>query len=329
MKTVRWGILSTAKIAVEKVIPAIQQAENSTVSAISSRSAEKADAIANKLDIPTSYGSYEELLNDANIDAIYNPLPNHLHVPKSIEALQHQKHVLCEKPISLDENEAQNLLFASQQFPDLKIMEAFMYRFHPQWRKAKSIVDSGKIGNLQTIESFFSYYNDDPADIRNNPDMGGGGLMDIGCYCISVSRFLFDSEPNEVSGYWKINPETNVDYIASGVLNFRDGTATFSCSTKATPYQHVNVVGTEGRIVIPIPFNPPSMKKTTITLHKDQQSENIIFDPANHYTLEVEAFNHAIRNNTTVPTPLDDAIKNMHVIDRFRRSAGSSPPNGY
>ncbi|NGP87975.1 Gfo/Idh/MocA family protein [Fodinibius halophilus] len=323
MESVRWGILSTAKIAVTKMIPALQEAKNCTVAAISSRSAGKAEKTADKLDIPISYGSYDELLSDSSVDAIYNPLPNHLHVSKSIEALQQQKHVLCEKPISLNASEAQNLIYASQLYPDLKIMEAFMYRFHPQWKRTKSIVENGEIGDPQTIESFFSYYNDDPEDIRNNPDMGGGGLMDIGCYCISLSRFLFDDEPKEVSGHWKIDPKTGTDYLASGVLDFDSGTATFSCSTKSAPHQQVNIVGTKGRIVIHTPFNAPPTEETTITLYRGQKETEISFDPANQYTLQAEAFAKAILNNSEVPTPLEDAINNMRVIDRFRQNAHS------
>ncbi len=322
MNTVRWGILSTAKIGIEKVVPAIQEADNCTVTAISSRSLEKAQQAADALHIPTCYGSYQELLADANIDAVYNPLPNHLHVSKSIEVLQAGKHVLCEKPIAMDLSEAQKLLQASKQYPDLKVMEAFMYRFHPQWKKAKSLVDNGNIGELKTVESFFSYYNDDPDNIRNIPDMGGGGLMDIGCYCISLSRFLFDAEPRNVSGAWKIDPDFGTDYLASGLLEFESGTATFSCATKTTPHQRVNIVGTDGRIVIIIPFNAPPDQETTIRLHKDDNAESITFDPVNQYTLQAQAFAQSILDDSPVPTPLSDALSNMKVIDAFRASAG-------
>ena len=209
MKTINWGIISTAKIGVNHLIPAIQASSTGTVRAIASRDSARAKDIAAELSIPFSYGSYEELLADESIDAIYNPLPNHLHVPWTKKAMEAGKHVLCEKPIALDAKEAGTLLEKTKDFKDLKVMEAFMYRFHPQWNKAKDLVTAGKIGDLQSIQSAFTYYNDDPENIRNKPDIGGGGLMDIGCYSISISRFLLGREPDSVirrdryrSGFW-------------------------------------------------------------------------------------------------------------------------------
>jgi predicted dehydrogenase len=195
MNKVRWGILSTAKIGLEKVIPAMQKGQYSLIDAIASRNLVRAQKAAEKLNIPKSYGNYEQLLADPDIDAVYIPLPNHLHVPWSRKALQAGKHVLCEKPIGLTLSEAQELLRESKQYPQLKIMEAFMYRHHPQWQLAKKWIEEGKIGDLQAIQSFFSYHNLDPNNIRNKADIGGGGLMDIGCYCISLSRFIFFDEP--------------------------------------------------------------------------------------------------------------------------------------
>lgn len=325
MNTVTWGIISTAKIGTEQVIPAIQQAGNCTVKGIASRTKEKAQQAADKLAIADAYGSYQDLLEDPSIDAIYNPLPNHLHVSETIKALEAGKHVLCEKPIALDSDGAQELIDAAEKYPNLKVMEAFMYRFHPQWIRAKSMVDNGKIGKLQTIESFFSYYNDDPDNIRNKADIGGGGLMDIGCYCISLSRFLFGREPDEVVGRWKIDPEFGTDYLASGILDFNSGTSAFTCSTQTAPNQRVNIVGTKGRIVIDIPFNAPTDKKTLIWLYRDGDKEEIEFPPVNQYTLQAKAFANAILNDSPVPTPLEDALNNMKVIDAFRKS--SREPN--
>jgi predicted dehydrogenase len=191
MNTIRWGILSTAKIAREKVIPAMQACAQCSIDAIASRDLMHAQQTAAALQIPKAYGSYEELLNDAAIDAVYIPLPNHLHVPWTIKALAADKHVLCEKPIGLSSAEAKQLQLAAQQKPHLKIMEAFMYRFHPQWQHTKKIVNDGVIGELKNIHSFFSYYNTDAANIRNQKDIGGGGMMDIGCYCVSLARFIF------------------------------------------------------------------------------------------------------------------------------------------
>src|SRR5947209_852170 len=195
MKTVRWGVLRTAKIAIRQVIPAMQQATYCEVTAIASRSLEKAQGAASQLGIPKAYGSYEEILADPTIDAIYNPLPNHLHVPWSIKALQAGKHVLCEKPIALTAAEGQILLDAARQHPHLKVMEAFMYRFHPQWQRTRQLVLDGSIGELRTVQTFFSFYLDDPHNFRNKPEYGGGGMLDIGCYAVSVPRFIFGGEP--------------------------------------------------------------------------------------------------------------------------------------
>jgi predicted dehydrogenase len=324
MDTVSWGVLSTAKIGVEKVIPAIQQAENCSVNGIASRSQKKADTAAKKLDISTAYGSYIKLLNDQAIDAIYNPLPNHLHVPLTLKALKAGKHVLCEKPIAINSQEAQKLLQEVDAYPNLKVMEAFMYRFHRQWKKAKSLVSDGEIGTLKAVNSFFSYYNDDPENIRNKSDMGGGGLMDIGCYCISLSRFLFEEEPNDVSGCWKTDPNFGTDYLASGTLEFDSGTATFTCATQIAPYQNVTIMGTNGRIVIEIPFNAPPDQTTRIWLFKDGETKEITFPPVNQYTLQAKAFSDAIIKNNPVPTPLTDAVDNMIAIDAFRKKVKSS-----
>jgi len=321
MDKVKWGILSTAKIGIEQVIPAIQEADNCDVVAIASRTGEKAKKAAQQLEIPTAYDSYDKLFADSSIDAIYNPLPNHLHVPKTLDAMEAGKHVLCEKPIALDAQEAQQLIDVSKKHPELKVMEAFMYRFHPQWSRAKSMVDNKEIGELQTIESFFSYFNDDPDDIRNKAEMGGGGLMDIGCYCISLSRFLFDEEPANIMGRWKKDPEFGTDHLASGVLEFSTGTATFSCSTQSAPHQQVTIVGTEGRLIIEIPFNAPSGEMTRLLFIKDGEREEINFDPVDQYTIQAHEFSKAVLTDMEVPTPLDDALKNMEAIDAFRKSA--------
>ena len=256
----RWGVLSTADIGVAKVIPAVQRSTVSAITAIASRDLEKAQAVAARLGIPKAYGSYDALLADPEIDAVYNPLPNHLHVPWSLKALEAGKHVLCEKPVALTAAEAQELADANARYPHLKVMEAFMYRFHPQWRRAQRLVADGAIGALRTVQSFFSYYLDDPTNIRNMAGIGGGGLMDVGCYNISLSRFLFGTEPRRVLGIVEVDPRFNTDRLASGILDFGRGTATFTCSTQLAPYQRVNIFGTEGRVEIEIPFNAPPDK---------------------------------------------------------------------
>jgi predicted dehydrogenase len=323
MSKVRWGVLSTANIGLQKVLPAMQRGEYCAVTAIASRSLEKAQAAAARLGIPKAYGSYEELLADPDVDAIYNPMPNHLHVPWSIKALQAGKHVLCEKPIALSAAEAQELADAARQFHTLKLMEAFMYRHHPQWRRAKQIVDDGGIGELRTIHSFFSYYNDDPANIRNQADIGGGGLMDIGCYNISLSRFIFGAEPRRICGIIEFDPRLNTDRLASGILDFGRGTATFTCSTQLTPYQRVNIYGTSGRVEIEIPFNAPPDRPTKLWHQHNGTIDEIMFDVCDQYTLQGDLFSQAILNDTPVPTPIEDAVANMRVIDAVFQSAKS------
>jgi predicted dehydrogenase len=321
MKKVRWGILSTAKIGREKVIPAMQAGRLCDVVAIASRNKEHGKLVAELLNIPVVYDSYEKLLNDPGIDAVYIPLPNHLHVEWSIRSLKAGKHVLCEKPIGLSLAEAEQLQQAAQQNPGLKVMEAFMYRFHPQWLAAKKMVNDGTIGELKTIQSFFSYYNTDPANIRNQKEMGGGGMMDIGCYCVSLSRFIFGNEPGRVSGYVEYDPVLQTDRIASGMLDFSTGTATFTCSTQLAPYQRVNILGTKAQIEIEIPFNAPTDKPTRIWLHTKESTDEIVFDTANQYTIQCDLFSQVILNNEPVPTPLEDAISNMKVIEAVFESA--------
>jgi predicted dehydrogenase len=321
MKKVRWGILSTAKIGIEKVIPAMQRSDYCDITAIASQSLEKAQTAARQLGITKSYGSYKELLADPQIDAVYIPLPNHLHVPWCLESLEAGKHILCEKPISLTPAEVQNLIDAAKLKPELKVMEAFMYRRHPQWQRAQQLVAEGGIGSLQTIQSFFSYYNVDPANIRNIADIGGGGLMDIGCYCLSLSRFIFDREPERVLGMMQYHKEFKTDFLTSGILDFGGGTSTFTCSTQLTPYQRVNIFGTEGRIEIEIPFNAPPDKPCRLWHQRGGEIEEIVFDVCDQYTLQGDAFSLAVINNTQVPTTLEDAVNNMKVIDKIVQSA--------
>jgi len=321
MDKVRWGVLSTAKIGREKVIPGMQAGEYSDIVAIASRDLERADAAAKSLNIPKVYGSYEKLLTDPEIDAVYIPLPNHMHVEWAIKALQANKHVLCEKPVGLSSVEARQLLVAAKESPHLKVMEAFMYRFHPQWQHTKMLVSDGKVGELKTIQSFFSYYNVDPNNIRNKKDAGGGGLMDIGCYCISLSRFIFNTNPQRVFGIVEYDPNTKTDRIASGILDFSTGTSTFTCSTQLMPFQRVNILGTEGRIELEIPFNAPPEKSTKIWLHTKSGSEEILFDAINQYTIQGDLFSKAIIDNTAVPTSLEDALSNMKVIEAIFESS--------
>lgn len=320
MNKVKWGILSTSKFAQNKVIPAMLKSSHTELIAVASRDLARAQAEAQHFGLPKAYGSYEELLADPEIQVVYNPMPNHQHVPWTIKALAAGKHVLCEKPIALNAIQAQQLLDAAQKFPTQKVMEAFMYRLHPQWLRAREIVRQGGIGELRTIQSFFSYFNRDVHNIRNNSDYGGGGLMDIGCYNISFSRFIFDAEPNRVLGILDYDPDFKTDRIASGILDFGTGTATFTCSTQLTPYQRVNIFGTEGRVEIEIPVNAPPDRHCKIWHQHGIQIDEINFEICDQYIIETDAFSLAVLNDTPVPTPIEDAVANMKVIDAMVKS---------
>jgi predicted dehydrogenase len=317
----RWGILSTAKIGTQKVIPAIQKAVNCEVVAIASRSIETARNAAALLGIQKAYGSYEALLADPDIDAIYNPLPNHLHVPWTIKALEAGKHVLCEKPIALDAEEAALLIHETKKYPHLKVMEAFMYRFHPQWKKTKELVMQGTIGEVKSIQSYFSYFNNDPQNIRNQSDIGGGALMDIGCYCIQFPRFILEKEPERVMALIDRDPLMKIDRTTMAMLDFGDGvSSSFTCSTQMQSFQRAQIVGTKGRIEIEIPVNAPPERLLKVSLFTQDLSSEMFIGPADQYTLQAQEFANAVFENKPVPTPLEDALANMKVIDALFNS---------
>ncbi|MFZ4792886.1 MAG: Gfo/Idh/MocA family protein [Blastocatellia bacterium] len=323
MNKLRWGILSTSRFAQQKIVPAMKSCHYAEVTAIASRDRQKGEEVAARLGIAKVHDTYEGLLADPEIDVIYNPLPNHLHVPLTIAALEAGKHVLCEKPIGLDTADAERLLEAARRYPHLKVMEAFMYRFHPQWQKARQLVREGRIGKVSTIQSVFSYFNDDPANVRNKEGIGGGGLLDIGCYSISLSRFIFEAEPRRVIGIIEDDPQFRVDRLTSGILDFGDRTSTFTCSTQLTPYQRVQIFGTSGRIEIEVPFNPMPDQPARIIVESDGKIEETVFDLCNQYTIQGDLFSLAVINNSPVPTPLEDAVANMRVIDAVFESGRS------
>ncbi|MEZ6071267.1 MAG: Gfo/Idh/MocA family oxidoreductase [Pirellulales bacterium] len=323
---VRWGILGTATIAREAVIPGMRKSpydEAATLVAIASRDLGKAQATAEQLGIEKAYGSYEQLLADDSIQAVYIPLPNHLHVPYAIKALEAGKHVLCEKPITLSAAEAEQLVAAGRRRPELKLMEAFMYRMHPQWRWAREVVQDGRLGELTTIHSFFSFFDLDPQSIHNHSDWGGGGLMDIGCYSISLSRFLYDDEPRRVVASVDYDPRFGVDRLASGIMLFPRGTATFTCSIQTCDYQRVHVYGTLGRLELEIPFNAPADFPCRGWTEIDGVLEQVEFEVCDQYGIEIDLFSRAILEDGPVPTPIDDAVANMRVLDAIVRSGES------
>jgi predicted dehydrogenase len=323
----RWGVLSTASIGVKKVIPGMQRGQFSSVTAIASRDLAKAREVAASLGIPTAYGSYEELLADPNIDAVYNPLPNQLHVPLTIQAAEAGKHVLCEKPLALNADEARTLL-AVRERTGVVIGEAFMIRSHPQWLRLRVLLHEGRIGPLHSVVAAFSYFNDDPANIRNRPETGGGALYDIGCYCIQAARYGFGQEPTRVVGLIDRDPQLQTDRLTSAILDFPAGHAIFTCSTQLVPYQRDHFLGTRGRIEIEIPFNAPPDRPTRLFIDDggDLFGRGITtetFPTADQYTLQGDAFSRAILDGTPVPVSLEEGIANMTVIDAIFKSAHS------
>src|SRR5215471_10593787 len=325
MKKVRWGILGVARIAVNRIIPAMKNSECSEIAGIASRDAARARDAARDLGIPKAYGSYEELLADPDIEAVYNPLPNHLHVSWSIKAAEAGKHVLCEKPIALDAKEAQTLVDARNRTGKL-ITEAFMVRGHPQWLRARDLVREGRIGDLRAIQGFFSYFLTDPKNVRNMADIGGGGLYDIGCYPIVTSRFLFEAEPTRVVGLIERDPGLKIDRLASAILDYPKGQASFVCSTQLVPYQRMQIFGTKGRIAVEIPFNAPPDKPCRIFVDEgsglgDVSQKVESFPVCDQSAIQGDLFSEAIRSGKPVAFPLDDAVKNMRVIDALFRSA--------
>jgi predicted dehydrogenase len=321
MSVVRWGVLSTADIGLVKVIPAIQEGVNCEVVAIASRSPERADAAAARLGVPSSYGSYEALLEADDVDAVYIPLPNDLHAPWTVAAAAAGKHVLCEKPIALSAAQAEEMAAACRE-AGVKLEEAFMYRHHPSWIEAVRLLRAGAIGDLVAVQSWFSYFNDDPDNIRNRLRNGGGAVMDIGCYCINSARLLFGAEPERVEAAVRRDPVMGIDIVSSAVLEFPGGgQATFTCSTRAEDDQRVHVVGTDGRIDIEIPFNVPPDRETRIFLTsggsppEEPDTQTFTFPIADQYTIQAELFAQSILEGTDVPVPIDDAIANMRVIE--------------
>jgi predicted dehydrogenase len=326
--TLRWGILSTADIAVRKVIPGIRRTARCEVVAIASRDGAAARAAADRLGIPTAHGSYDALLADPDVEAVYVPLPNHLHAEWTIAALRAGKHVLCEKPLAMTADEAQGMVDVAHQ-TGLHLMEAFMYRHHPTWVAAKDLVDGGRIGALTAVQSWFSFFNDDPANIRNIREYGGGALFDIGCYSVNLSRLMFGSEPVRVQASLRRDPTSGVDVLTSAILDFHAGIATFTCSTRSESDQRVDIYGTTGRISIGIPFNIPPDRPTSIfvTAGGDPPvapaTEILEYPTADPYAVEFERFATAVLDGGPTPVPPEDAVANLRVIDSIFAQAGS------
>lgn len=330
---IRWGVLGVARIATEKVIPATQQGHYAQVAAIASRDLGKAQQAAARLGIPKAYGSYEALLADPEIDAVYNPLPNHLHVPWSIRAAEAGKHVLCEKPVGLNAEDARRLLAARDRH-GVKIQEAFMVRTHPQWTSAVDLIHQGRIGDVRAIVGAFSFPLTDPKNVRTVAEWGGGGLLDLGCYLVHTARWIFRREPERVIAAMEIDPETRIDRLASLMLEFAPSGsagpahAVGTCSMYQTPYQRVHALGTKGRVEIEIPFNAPLGGSCRVFVGDGSdptgvKAETLDIAPCNQYTIQADRFSRAILDDADVALPLEDSVKNMRVLDALVRSTKS------
>jgi predicted dehydrogenase len=318
MQQVRWGVLGVARIATNKVIPAMRRCADSVVTAIASRDVDKAKRAASELGIAKAYGSYDELLADPEIDAVYNPLPNDMHVPWSIRAAEHGKHVLCEKPIALTAREAATLL-ETRDRTGVLIQEAFMVRCHPQWVKALEVVNGVGLGTPRAYVGVFSFFNDDPANIRNIAGHGGGAIMDIGCYLVHTSRFLFRREPSRVVALLDRDTRYGVDRLSSMLLDYGSCHAVGTCSTQMAPYQRVQILGSAGRLDIEIPFNAPNDRPCRIVVN----GEAAEFETCDQYAIQADLFSRAVRERAPAPYPLEDSVKNMAVVEALFRSARS------
>lgn len=329
MTALRWGILSTADIARRKVVPGMRKARRCEVAAIASRDGDAARRVADELRIPRAHGSYEALLADPDVDAVYIPLPNHLHARWTLAAIEAGKHVLCEKPLALTVSDAAEMADAARS-AGVHLMEAFMYRLHPSWVAVRRLIAEGRIGQLTAVQSWFSFYNDDPKNIRNIADAGGGAMWDIGCYCVNLSRMLFADEPIRVEATIRREPTLNVDVVASGILEFRAGTATFTCSIRAEDDQRVEIYGTTGRMSVGIPFNIPPDRPTEVRIVAGgdppvaPRVEVLTFPVADPYTVEVEAFTAAVLDGSPTPVPPDDAVDNIRAIHAIFAAAEPS-----
>jgi predicted dehydrogenase len=326
MKKVIWGVLSTARIGTQKVLPGMQKSAWCEIRAIASRNAATARKAADALGIANAYGSYEELIADPQIEAIYNPLPNHLHVPLTLQAARAGKHVLCEKPIALNAEEARQLAGAAK---NVLIMEAFMVRFHPQWLRVRELIGQGRVGEPRLVQMLFSYFNQDPANIRNIADIGGGALYDIGCYPIVIGRFAFRADPRRAIALVDRDPRFGTDRLASAIVDFGGGRhLSFNVSTQLVPFQRVHICGGQGRIEVQIPVNAPQGARTTVWLDDGSQPGAAAavaqtLEESDQYMLQGEAFSRAVRGEIELPYGVDDAVMNMRIIDALFRSEKS------
>jgi predicted dehydrogenase len=333
MERVSWGILSVSGHYKLRVHGPLSRLEGVAVSAIASRDAAKAAEAAARLGIPKSYGSYEELVADPGIDAVYIPLPNNLHAQWAIAALDAGKHVLCEKPLAMDSAQALAMSARARE-KGLLLMEAFMYKFHPQWIRAAEIIASGEIGRLVATHAWFSYSNADPANIRNKTETGGGALYDIGCYAVSTARFLAEAaglgEPRRALSLVERDERSGTDTLSSGILDFGPGgpRSSFHVSTRAFPSQRVEALGEKGSVSLRIPFNMYADTPAALDVTTSVGSRKVELGPADQYGLMLAAFSRAVREGGPSPVPPEDGIAGMAALDALFRSEKSGAWEG-
>ena len=328
MRKLQWGVLSTANIGIKRIIPAIQGGEHGTIAAIASRDARRAADVATRFSIPRSYGSYQELLADPAIEAVYNPLPNHLHVQWTVKALDAGKHVLCEKPLGLNAAETQAIV-AARDRSGRRVIEAFMVRYHPQWHRVRELIRAGRIGEVRAIHSAFLFTQLDPSNVRNQADTGGGALYDVGCYPLVTARYVYGAEPTRAIALIDRDAKSQIDALTSGLLEFPGGRQlVFSCALQLATFQRVTILGTEGRIEIPVPFTPSKDQPSRIAIDNGKSLDGTSAQyeelPAvDQYGLQCDSVVGVFRGEAPQEFPIEDGIANMRVIDALSRSAAS------
>jgi len=319
-RNIRWGVLGCANFAHERAIPAMKLAKGVEVTGIASRSKEKAQKFADEFAIPKVYGSYEEMLADPEIDAVYNPLPNGLHAEWTIKTLEAGKHCLTEKPFAATVAEAEAVAETAQRTGKL-VMEAFMWRFHPMHRRVRHLIRDGAIGTVRLVHSAFTFVLSRHENVRLNRDMAGGGLMDVGVYCVSASRFLFDAEPHHVFCRADFDPEFGVDMLACGILEFEKGYATFDTGFTVPFRCEYEVVGDKGRIIVPNAFLPTEQPFIIISSNGKRDRET--FPSPNQWSLEFEHLSECLATGNSLEYDATDAVKQQKVMNALLNAARS------
>lgn len=318
----RFGIISTAKIGREAVVPAIQDAENCVVTAVASRDLARAREMADRFSAPHAFGSYEEMLASDTIDAVYIPLPTSQHIEWAIKAADAGKHVLCEKPIALKAAEIDKLIAARDRNKVL-ISEAFMVTYAPVWRKVRSLIAEGAIGKLRHVQGVFTYFNRDPGNMRNIPELGGGGLPDIGVYPTISTRFSTGLEPLRIQAVTERDPEFGTDVYSSVKADFGDFELSFYISTQMANRQLMVFHGTEGFIEVKSPFNADRWGPEEIELSNRAHNQSTIFrfQDSRQYRKQAEAFARAAKGEQEEIVTLENSKLNQKVIDAIYRAS--------